>query len=134
MVATAHERSRFDHLEPTLQTLDFDLGELIRSHPPIKGQVIARGLKILPDGEDVRVRLCANVIHQVEDFRIALANTAPWVKTRGTLDASGKAQASIVFPKVPSALGVVLYHAYLVYDPKGNFYLASNPTTLLGVK
>ena len=68
------------------------------------------------------------------DFTIALANTAPWVKTRGTLDATGKAQASIVLPKVPSALGVVLYHAYLVYDPKGNFYMASNPTTLLGVK
>ena len=68
------------------------------------------------------------------DFTISLANTALWVKTRGTLDATGKAQASIVLPKVPSALGVVLYHAYLVYDPKANFYMASNPTTLLGVK
>ncbi len=65
---------------------------------------------------------------------ISLANTGPWVSTRGTLDATGKAQASIVVPKVPAALGVVLYHAYLVYDAKNNFYLASNPTTLLTVK
>ncbi len=31
----------------------------------------------------------------------------------------------------PSAIGLVLYHAYLVYDAKNNFYMASNPVTLL---
>ena len=35
-------------------------------------------------------------------------------------------------PKITnqSAIGVKLYHAYLVYDASSNFYMASNPVTL----
>ncbi len=28
---------------------------------------------------------------------------------------------------IPSAIGLVLHHAYLVYDASNNFYWASNP-------
>ncbi len=34
----------------------------------------------------------------------------------------------------PSAIGLVFYHVYLVYDAKNNFYLASNPVPLTLVK
>ncbi len=66
-----------------------------------------------------------------------MANTGPWVSTRGTLDATGKnAQASIVVPKITNqnAIGVIFYHAYLVYDANNNFYMASNPVPLTLVK
>ncbi len=33
-----------------------------------------------------------------------------------------------------SAIGVKFYHAYLVYDAKNNFYMASNPVELMLVK
>ena len=37
--------------------------------------------------------------------------------------------------KLPTAaIGVTLYHAYLVYDASFNFYMASNPGTLTLVK
>jgi hypothetical protein len=66
------------------------------------------------------------------DLTILLANTGPLVKTRGVLDAQGTATAQITGgPVGASALGVVLYHAALVYDGSGNYYLGTNPTTLL---
>jgi hypothetical protein len=70
------------------------------------------------------------------DITIALPNTATLSNTKAALDASGRAQASFNIPQVniPSAIGVVFYHAYLVYDPKNNFYMASNPVTLTLVK
>ncbi len=70
------------------------------------------------------------------DYTIALANSATLANTKAALDASGRAQASFNIPKVnlPSAIGLVFYHAYLVYDAKHNFYMASNPVTLLLVK
>ena len=39
-------------------------------------------------------------------------------------------------PKITnsSAIGVKFYHAYLVYDAKSNFYMASNPVELMLVK
>ena len=66
------------------------------------------------------------------DYTIALTNTPTLVNTKATLDASGRAQASFNIPKVnlPSAIGLVFYHAYLVYDAKNNFHMASNPVTL----
>ena len=33
-----------------------------------------------------------------------------------------------------STIGLVFYHAYLVYDAKNNFYMASNPVPLKLVK
>jgi hypothetical protein len=70
------------------------------------------------------------------DYTIALANTAMLANTKATLDASGTAQASFNIRKVnlPSAIGLIFYHAYLVYDAKNNFYMASNPVTLTLVK
>ena len=58
------------------------------------------------------------------------------VQTKGTLNATGQGQASLVVPKIndPRAIGVTFYHAYLVYDTNNNFYLASNPVTLGLVK
>jgi hypothetical protein len=63
---------------------------------------------------------------------IAQPNTALLVKTKGALNASGQGQASLVVPKITdqNAIGVKLYHAYLVYDASNNFYMASNPVTL----
>ena len=67
---------------------------------------------------------------------IAQPNTALLVKTKGALDASGQGQASLVVPtNLPTAaIGVKLYHAYLVYDTSNNFHMASNPVTLTLVK
>lgn len=66
------------------------------------------------------------------DITIAFANVRPFVKTRGVLDANGEATAQITGgPLTSSAIGIVLYHAALVYDNSGNFYLATNPTSLL---
>ena len=58
------------------------------------------------------------------------------VNTKGTLDASGQAKAQITGGPVnaPSAIGLVLYHAYLVYDQKNILYMASNPVTLTLVR
>ncbi len=65
-----------------------------------------------------------------------MANTPLLTKTRGTLDTSGKGSASLNVPKTnfTAAIGLKLYHAYLVYDAKNNFYMASNPVTLTLVK
>jgi hypothetical protein len=71
------------------------------------------------------------------DLTISLANTAPWVNTRGTLDAAGKnTQARFVVPTITDqrVIGLTFYHAYLVYDLTNNFYMASNPVTLQLVK
>ncbi len=70
------------------------------------------------------------------DITIALANSPLLTKTRGALDNSGKGSAGLNVPKgLPaSAVGVKLYHAYLVYDAKSNFYMASNPVELTLVK
>ena len=70
------------------------------------------------------------------DFTIAFANTNTLVNTKAALDVSGGATAFIKVPQLnlPSAIGVVFYHAYLVYDANSNFFLASNPVTLTLVK
>ncbi|MHC4853698.1 MAG: Kelch repeat-containing protein [Planctomycetota bacterium] len=68
---------------------------------------------------------------------IAQPNTAFLVKTKGALDGFGRAQASLLVPKIndQNAIGVTFNHAYLVYDtPQNNFYMASNPATLTLVK
>jgi len=66
------------------------------------------------------------------DLTIALANTTLLTTTRGALDTSGKGSASLNVPKtnITAAIGLKLYHAYLVYDAKNNFYMTSNPVTL----
>ncbi len=66
------------------------------------------------------------------DITIGFANSSLLSKTRGALDNTGKAQAAFNVPKITntSAIGVKFYHAYLVYDAKSNFYMASNPVTL----
>ncbi|MHC4515338.1 MAG: Kelch repeat-containing protein, partial [Planctomycetota bacterium] len=75
----------------------------------------------------------AVTIPLVPDFyttiTIAQPNTAFLVNTKGALNASGQAQASLVVPKIndQNAIGVTFYHAYLVYDTSNNFHLASNP-------
>ncbi len=58
------------------------------------------------------------------------------MNTKATLDASGRAQASFNIPKVnlPSAIGLVFHHAYLVYDANNIIYMASNPVPLTLVK
>ncbi len=66
------------------------------------------------------------------DITIGLANSPVLVNPKGKLDANGKAKAMIKGGPVnaPSAIGLVFYHAYLVYDAQSNFYMASNPVTL----
>ncbi|MEE9128082.1 MAG: integrin alpha, partial [Planctomycetota bacterium] len=70
------------------------------------------------------------------DITIALANSSVLVNTKGMLDANGQAKAQIKGGPVSSSsgIGLVLYHAYLVYDQSFNFYMASNPVTLKLVK
>jgi hypothetical protein len=66
------------------------------------------------------------------NITIALPNTAFLVQTKGALNGSGKGQASFVVPKITdqNAIGVIFYHAYLVYDAQNNFHMASNPVSL----
>ena len=66
------------------------------------------------------------------DHTIAQANTAVLRNTKGTLDGSGTAQAAFHIPKIklPSAIGLVFHHAYLVYDQRNNLYMASNAVPL----
>ncbi|MHC4513330.1 MAG: FG-GAP repeat domain-containing protein [Planctomycetota bacterium] len=70
------------------------------------------------------------------DITIAMPNTATLANTKATLDAAGRAQATFNIPKVnlPSAIGVVFHHAYLVYDQQSNFYMASNAVKLTLVR
>jgi len=70
------------------------------------------------------------------DYTIASPNTAALVNTRAALDQSGNAYAALYVPKIsrPGALGLVFFHAYLVYDAQNNLYGASNPVPLLLVK
>jgi hypothetical protein len=66
------------------------------------------------------------------NFTITFANSANLPNTRGALDGSGKAQASLIVPVIndPNAVGVKFHHAYLTYDASGNYYMASNPVEL----
>jgi len=71
------------------------------------------------------------------DLTIGLANAGLFVNTKAQLDSLGKnTTAKLVVPKVTNqgAIGLVLYHAFLVYDLQFNFYMASNPATLQLVK
>jgi hypothetical protein len=65
------------------------------------------------------------------DLTIALPNTGMLVATKGTLDASGKAQALLIVPKLNDAraVGVTLHHAGLVYDASG-IHMATNAVKL----
>ncbi|MHC4852240.1 MAG: Kelch repeat-containing protein [Planctomycetota bacterium] len=67
------------------------------------------------------------------DITIAMPNTTILVDTQGKLDPTGKAQAALKVPTVTdtNAIGVVLNHAYLVYDVQSNFHMVSNPVSLM---
>jgi hypothetical protein len=58
------------------------------------------------------------------DLAMMFVNTTVYTKFRGTLDANGLATASFNVPVIPA--GGTLYHAYVVYDASGKFYMASN--------
>ena len=66
------------------------------------------------------------------DLTIQLANSAALVNTKGTLDANGMATSQIQgAPVGASFIGIVFYHAALVYDAQGRWLFATNPTTLV---
>ena len=68
------------------------------------------------------------------DFTIGFPNTNILVNSRGKLDASGQATASLNVPKgLPLPLNLTLHHAYLVYDAQG-WHMVSNPVPLKLVK
>lgn len=49
----------------------------------------------------------------------------------GTLSTTGTATASLLVPgNLPIPSGFKLYHAYVVYDRSGKFYMASNAVPL----
>ncbi len=66
------------------------------------------------------------------DLTRQIQNSPTLVNSMGILDANGKAQGAIVAPAItnPLAVGLSIYHAYLVYDDLGNYYLGSNPVRL----
>ena len=65
------------------------------------------------------------------EITIAAANSTVLTNTMGTLDGSGWGSASFNMPKtVSAAIGLKLYHAYLVYDPSYYFHMASAPVEL----
>jgi hypothetical protein len=63
------------------------------------------------------------------DITIGSAGPPVFVKFRGTLDGSGEATASFNVPALPTAAGITLHHAYIVFDSSG-LYMASNPVPL----
>ncbi|MHC5071012.1 MAG: LamG-like jellyroll fold domain-containing protein [Planctomycetota bacterium] len=71
------------------------------------------------------------------NLTLGLANTAPLTRFRGVLAQNGAATAALNMPKGyndPNAIGLSIYHAYVVYDTANNLYLASNPTLARVVK
>ena len=72
----------------------------------------------------------------MRNITIGLANSPVLVNTKGTLDQNGQAKAQSKGGPVKntSAIGLVLYHAYLGYAQSFNFHMASNPATLPLVK
>jgi hypothetical protein len=66
------------------------------------------------------------------DLTILLANSATFVKTRGVLDAKGEATAQIkAGPLNASLIGIVAYHAGLIYDANNIYHLGTNYTSLV---
>ena len=63
------------------------------------------------------------------DLALANVTAAPFKNFRGTLSSAGSAIASLVVPTL-SGGAFTVYHAYLVYDTNGTFYVASNPVSL----
>jgi hypothetical protein len=93
----------------------------------------APGIRLVsPSGSEVSVPLSPD---SWTDYTIAMPNTATLVNTKANLDASGTAQAFLNIPKadLPGAVGLIFYHAYLVYDAN-NYYMVSNPVPLRLVK
>ena len=67
------------------------------------------------------------------DLTIALTNSATLVTSRGTLNASGQGSTQIVAGPInlPSAVGLVMHHAAIVFDGSGRIHAATNPVSLL---
>src|SRR5262245_39654862 len=79
VVARAHERAGLNDLEAARQALLLERRELLGRDPAVDGEVVARGLEVLPDREDVAGILAGaggplNVIEQVDHFLVALAD------------------------------------------------------------
>jgi hypothetical protein len=69
------------------------------------------------------------------NIAMAHVNTTAFTRFRGTLDANGLAAPSFVVPaNLPLPVGFTFYHAYVVYDASGKFYLSSNPVPLTLIK
>ncbi len=67
----------------------------------------------------------------VTTLTIGLANTSTFQKTRGNLDADGRALAPIVVPSgLTAAVGRTLHFAYVVADSRNFLVLASNAARL----
>ena len=63
---------------------------------------------------------------------LTASNSTNFVRTHGTLDAQGKASASLVFPGVamPALVGLELFHAFVATDGAGQWRHASNAVKL----
>ena len=72
VVGAAHHWAGLDNPESALQTFNLEDVELLRFDPAIDGEVIARRLEILPDGEDVGLGALPDIVHELEHFVIAL--------------------------------------------------------------
>ncbi len=64
------------------------------------------------------------------DFAVGFVNTAGFARFRGTLDANGLATAALTVPTGLPPIPFTVYHAYVVYDASGKFYMASNAVPL----
>jgi len=91
------------------------------------------GLRAGPPSRPVHIPLNPDVW---TNYTIMLPNTTVLTQTKGTLDATGRASAYLNIPmfNLPSAIGLVFHHAYVVYDQSMNLYMASNAVPLKLVK
>ncbi len=72
VIGAAHHWAGLDDLESALQSFFLEDVELLGRDPAIDGQVIARRLKILPDGQDVGLGVLTHIVHKLKHFVIAL--------------------------------------------------------------
>ena len=92
-------------------------------HGTAGGSVIAT----LPKGSPIRTGVTRSGWTQVT---IDFANTAALSMSKGTLDGTGEAAASLnsLGPQPAAPLGLTLQHCFLVYQsgPPDSYYMASN--------
>jgi len=74
VVAGADERAGLDDFPADVEADVAVPVELLGGDPAVDGEVVARGLEVLADGEDVGLGLVVDLFHEVDDLGVFLAD------------------------------------------------------------